>query len=176
MSPFTDEERQQVRELHAQGMGRNEITRETGIHQKRVTAIAAEQGLSFSNKARTAVATRVRKIDAASRRAKLQEQYLESAERLMGQMFAPSLVYNFGGRDNTYEERTHTEPTFGDKRSIAVAVQSLTHAALRLAEYDRASESGNETGRSMLRDLGTALGQAYQQMQEAEAAADADPA
>lgn len=33
-APFTDDERRLVAELHAEGKGRNRISRESGIHQK----------------------------------------------------------------------------------------------------------------------------------------------
>lgn len=139
MSPFTDRERDLVQQAHAKGKGRNQISRETGIHQKRVSAIAAELGLSFARGgARTAVATEARKADAASRRARIEEQALASAEKLLAQMWSPSKVYNFGGRENDYNEVEHAEPPFADKRAIATAVQALAATALKIAEHDRA--------------------------------------
>ncbi len=139
MAPFTDRERAQVTELHAQGYGRNAISRETGIHQRRVSAIAAELGLSFQRGgARTAVATEARKYDAASRRASIEAAALSSAAKLLEQMWQPTRVYNFGGKDNTYEETTHPEPPFADKRAIATSVQALMQTALKIAEHDKA--------------------------------------
>jgi hypothetical protein len=143
MAPFTDDERDQVRQLHAEGLGRNEISRRTGIHNKRVSAIAAELGLTFSRAGATATATAAKKADAASRRARLQVESLAAAEKLLGQMFAPTKVYNFGGKDNDYNEVEHLEPPFADKRAIATALQALAQTALKLAEYDRATEAGH---------------------------------
>ncbi|MFI6266147.1 helix-turn-helix domain-containing protein [Micromonospora sp. NPDC051006] len=139
MAPFTDREREQVTELHAQGHGRNEISRRTGIHQKRVSAIAAELGLSFRRGgARTAAATEARKADAATRRARIEETALAATEKLLSQMFAPAKVFNFGGKENDYNEQTHDEPPFADKRAIATSVQALMQTALKIAEHDRA--------------------------------------
>ncbi|MEU5945125.1 helix-turn-helix domain-containing protein [Micromonospora sp. NPDC047465] len=139
MAPFTDREREQVAELHAKGKGRNAISRETGIHQKRVSAIAAELGLSFQRGgARTAAATEARKADAATRRARIEEQALAAAEKLLGQMFDKAKVFNFGGKENDYNEVEHNEPPFADKRAIATSVQALMATALKIAEHDRA--------------------------------------
>jgi hypothetical protein len=102
MAPFTDDERRQVADLHAAGQRPQRDLPETGIHQRRVSAIAAELGLSFRRGgARTAAATEARKADAASRRAAIEEKALAAAEKLLGQMFDRALVYNFGGKDNT---------------------------------------------------------------------------
>lgn len=142
MAPFTDREREQVAALHAQGHGRNAISRETGIHNRRVSAIAAELGLSFvRGGARTAAATEARKADAATRRSEIEAAALDAAQRLLGQMFSRALVYNFGGKENTYESTTLEEPPFGDKRAIATSVQALMQTALKIAEHDRADAS-----------------------------------
>jgi hypothetical protein len=139
MAPFTDRERALVAELHAQGHGRNKISKETGIHTRRVSAIAAELGLSFvRGGARTAAATEARKADAATRRSEIEAAALDAAQRLLGQMFDRALVYNFGGKDNTYEQTTLDEPPFADKRAIATSVQALMQTALKIAEHDRA--------------------------------------
>ncbi|MFY1658565.1 helix-turn-helix domain-containing protein [Micromonospora sp. WMMD1274] len=139
MAPFTDRERELVTQLHADGKGRNAISRETGIHQKRVSAIAAELGLSFQRGgARTAAATEARKADAATRRAAIEEQALAAAEKLLDQMFSKAKVFNFGGKENDYNERDFDEPPFADKRAIATSVQALMQTALKIAEHDRA--------------------------------------
>ena len=154
-NPVSDADYERVRELHAQGLSRNAIARETGRGQRTVSRLAAEMGLSFERAGTTAKATEAKKADAATRRAKLQLDALEAANKLMGQMFAPALVYNFGGKENDYNSTTLEEPPFGDKRAIAVAVQALASTALKLAEYDKAT--GNEDEKSMLTDLRQAL-------------------
>src|SRR5690242_16775774 len=113
MAPFTDRERELVTQLHTEGHGRNEISRRTGIHNRRVSAIAAELGLSFERGgARTAAATAAKKADAATRRARIEEAALASAEKLLEQMWKPALVFNFGGKENDYNSTTLEEPPF----------------------------------------------------------------
>ncbi|MEU9865498.1 helix-turn-helix domain-containing protein [Streptomyces sp. NPDC047971] len=77
--PVTDEDRQRVRELHAQGLGRNEIARQIGRGQRTVSVLADEMGLSFDRTA-TAVATEARKADAEARKARILEGLYEVAE------------------------------------------------------------------------------------------------
>lgn len=145
------EEREAIKSLHAQGLGRNEIARRTGLPQKVVSRVALEEGLSFERSGATAAATKAKQADAAANRARLQGEALAASVRLMGQMFQPTTVFNFGGRDNEYNERVMPEPPFSDKRAIAVAVQSLASTALRLAEFDRSSDDQQQG--SILLDL-----------------------
>ncbi len=156
MAPFTDRERQLVAQLHAEGKGRNQIMRETGIHARRVSAIAAELGLSFARRGATAIATEAKKADAAARRSRIESAALESAEKLLQQMWQPSKVFNFGGRENDYNEVQHTEPPFADKRAIAASIQALTQTAIRIAEYDRAdaATSGVDAWLAHMTDAG----------------------
>lgn len=153
--PVTQADHDRVRELHAQGLPRNEIARQMGRSGKTISRIAGELGLSFERAGATAAATEAKKADAASRRAQLQLDALEASQRLMGQMFAETTVFNFGGKENDYNERKHPEPPFRDKQAIANAIAQLTSTALRLAEYDKAT--GDENEKSMLVDLRDAL-------------------
>ena len=150
-NPVTQADYDRVRELHAQGLSRNEIARQSGRSQKTVSRLAQEMGLSFERAGATAKATEAKKADGAARRAQLQLDALAAAHKLMGQMFSPALVYNFGGKENDYNEVEHPEPPFAEKRNIATAIQALAATALKLAEYDKATGSEDEKG--MLGDL-----------------------
>ncbi|WP_255658138.1 hypothetical protein [Actinoplanes sp. L3-i22] len=70
-------------------------------------------------------------------------------------MFSPTVVYDFAGKENDYNEKAADEPPFRDMRDIATAIQALANTALKLAEYDKAT--GHEDDRSMLADLREAL-------------------
>ena len=154
-NPVTQADYDRVKELHAQGLSRNEIARRSGRSQRTVSRLAAEMGLSFERAGATAKATEAKKADGAARRAQLQADALAAAQKLMGQMFSPTVVFNFGGKENDYNSREHPEPPFADKRNIATAIQALAATALKLAEYDKAT--GNEDEKSMLVDLRQAL-------------------
>ena len=156
---ISETERCKVAELHAQGKSRNAIAAELGRSGRTISKICAEHDppLTFE-RTRTAAATAAKVADGRARRTQLQLDALESAGRLMSQMFAPAKVYSFGGKENDYNEVTHDEPPFRDKRDIATAVQALANTALKLAEYDKAT--GNEDEKSMLGDLFDQLRQA----------------
>jgi Helix-turn-helix domain len=141
--PVTEGDRRRVAELHSQGLSRNAIAHELGRSGRTISRICAEHDppLTFE-RTRTAAATAAKKADGAARRAQLQLEALEAAGKLMGQMFAPTVVYNFGGKENDYNERPVDEPPFRDKRDIANAIQALANTALKLAEHDRATDAG----------------------------------
>lgn len=168
--PITEQDRADVARLHAAGLGRNAIMREIGRSGRIVSAIAKELGLSFARGKQVKEATEAKKADAASRRARLQVDMLAAAEKLLGQMFSPAKVYNFGGKENTYEEQLHDEPPFSDKRAIAAALTQLVQSSTRLAEFDRGA--GDQEMQSALVDLMTSLKRAWR---EGDHAPPADP-
>jgi IS30 family transposase len=137
--PLTDAERQQIRDLHANGHGCNDIARQLGRDRSTISRAANDMGLSF-DRTQTKAATEARVADTKAKRALLADQLLDDALRLRTQLWEPALVFNFGGRDNTYAERTIDRPDFAGQekilRSLAVAVDK--HA--RLIELDRDPE------------------------------------
>jgi transposase-like protein len=150
--PVTDDDRRRIAELHAQGNSRNAIAEAIGRSGRTVSRICAEHDppLTFE-RTRTAAATEAKKADGAARRAQLQLDALAAAQKHLGQYFAETTVFNFGGKENDYNERTLPEPPHRDKRDIASAVSSLVAAALKLAEYDKAT--GNDGEKGMLGEL-----------------------
>jgi len=165
--PVAQQDYDDVRRLHAAGLGRNAIQAETGRSGRTVSRIAKELGLSFERGEQVKAATEAKKTDAAARRARLQVDMLEAAEKLLGQMFAPTVVFNFGGSENIYREKTRLEPPFKDKREIASALTQLVNGSTRLAELDKGT--GIDQAKSMLGALAAGLGAAYEQLQTSEA-------
>lgn len=133
--PITDEERHRVRELHAAGLNRNAIAKELGRSGSTISKIAERLGLSFD---RTAVkaATEARVADAKARRAQLMNELLDDAERLRSQLFAPTTIHSFGGKDHTYNSRSVDQPLFKDQRDIMQATNTAITASLRLDLHD----------------------------------------
>lgn len=140
----TQQDHDDVKRLHAEGLSRNEIMRRTGRSGRTVSRIADEHGLSFERGEMVRAATEAKKIDAKAKRAALADKLLDDAERLRLQLWLPAHVYNFGGKENTYEEATIDRPTFADQRNIIQAISVAANASLKLDEYDRAD--GDLTG------------------------------
>jgi hypothetical protein len=88
-----------VLELHEQGKGRNEISREVGIGLATVSRIVKQAGLSF-DRSRVAAATEARTIDNRARRSELAGELLTKAQQMLAMMDGPFTAFAFGGRDN----------------------------------------------------------------------------
>lgn len=136
-NPVTQADYEAVARLHAEGMGRNEICKQLGRSGKTVSKLAAAQGLTFERSGSIAAATEAKKVDAAALRAQLALNLLHDAARLREQLFAPAKAFNFGGKENTFNDTTLDEPTFVDKRNIIQACAQAIQASLRIDEYDR---------------------------------------
>lgn len=79
---ITDEERDHIRALHAQGLSRNRIAREVGRSMTAVTTVCETLGLSF-DRTRTKNATAAAALDIAERRERLRARLIGRAEYLM---------------------------------------------------------------------------------------------
>ena len=133
MAGLSQETIARIVELAQAGMGRNEIARELDVSVGTVTAHAPRG--SFDRSA-TMAAVKARQADMAQRRAKLAADLLEDAERMRRQLWEPALVFNFGGKDNTYEEHQLQEQPTDGKRTLMQAVTAATTAHLRLVDHD----------------------------------------
>lgn len=134
-----------IRELAGAGVARNEVARQLGISPRTVSRYA-EPG-SFDRTA-TAAAVKARQIDMAARRAELAKDLLDDAARLREQIWEPTKIYNFGGKDNTYNEHPVDEPPFEAKRTLMQATSTALNAHLRLIDHD--SDGGVAHAESIL--------------------------
>lgn len=157
-TPVTEEDYQRVRELHARGMGRNAIAREIGRAQRTVSVIAAELGLTF-DVTMTEEATRHRVAQLAERRAILAEALQGDAERLTEQIWQPSVVYSFGGKENTYNERPVDEPPADAKKALMSTAGMAIDRSLKLVPPS--ADAGADDAKSMLGQLMLGLKAAY---------------
>ncbi len=154
---ITDDERQTIIDAIRAGTPRNQIARNTGRSPGTITNIARAAGITDAfDRSATKRACEASRADNASRRAALVSGLLDDAERLRSQLFAPTTVFNFGGRDNTYEERVIREPTFADKRHIMAAVRlaATTARDLELVDQDEGGFSAvDQWLRGMIGDV-----------------------
>ncbi|MDX3069345.1 helix-turn-helix domain-containing protein [Streptomyces sp. ND04-05B] len=162
-TPVTDEDRAEIVRLHAQGLGRNEIARRTGRAQRTVSVICAEEGLVF-DVTMTEDATRHRMAQLAEKRAILAEAYVDDALRLSEQVWQPTVVFNFGGKDNTYNDKVLPEPPAHDKKALMAASVAAAEQSRRLAPP--ADDAGAEAAKSVLGQLWAGLKSAYDQGRE----------
>lgn len=134
--PITDDERQRVRDLHATGLGRNDIARELERSGASISKIASELGLSFARGPEVAAATEARVADAKAKRAELMNTLLDDATRLRAQIWEPHEYRAHGGRDFVEQRWTQPEPTSADKLKLMQAATIAVDRSLRLDLHD----------------------------------------
>ncbi|MER5728913.1 helix-turn-helix domain-containing protein [Streptomyces sp. NPDC002138] len=88
-------------------------------------------GLAFDRTA-TEAATAARVADLAEKRSILADAFIDDALRLSSQMWEPTVVYNFGGKDHVYEEKQVAEPPPADKRALMTAAMATAAQSLRM--------------------------------------------
>lgn len=144
----------ELRELHARGLGRNAISREMGITNSVVSRTAAHLGLDF-DRSKIQAATQARLADLAERRALLAEDLQGDAEKLRAQMWEETTVYAFGGKENTFNDHTFDEAPAAEKRALMGTAGMAIDRSLKLAPAE--ASSGLDAAKSMLGSLGEAL-------------------
>ncbi|MFF9003656.1 hypothetical protein ACF1GW_38825 [Streptomyces achromogenes] len=156
----------ELRALHAEGYGRNRIAREMGVPPVMVSRTAEHLGLTF-DRSRIEAATKARLADLAERRALLAEDLLSDAEKLRAQMWEPTVVYNFGGATNSYEEHTFPEAPPAEKRALMSTAATAIDRVIKLVPVEESSNL--DSAKSMLGSLGEALARYSREEDEREA-------
>ncbi|MFE9906423.1 helix-turn-helix domain-containing protein [Streptomyces achromogenes] len=131
--PVTDKDRERVRELHAQGKGRNEIAGLLGRSGRTISEIAKGLGLSFARAAEVRQATEIRQADLADRRAALAQRLQDVAERELEKVHQPHTYWDWGGKDHDFDTYEAPEPTPADKRALLGVVATAVDRSLKLA-------------------------------------------
>lgn len=147
MPALTDDDLAEMCRLHAAGESLGGIARALGKAKTTVGRAARAAGLSFE-RSRTAAAVVAHSIDMAARRAALAQNLLSDAERIREQLWTSTTVYNFGGKDNDYNERTFDEAPADIKRTLMQTATTALTAHLRLVDHD--SDGGVTEAKSVL--------------------------
>ncbi|MFC5720359.1 helix-turn-helix domain-containing protein [Streptomyces gamaensis] len=157
--PITDDDRDQVRRLHAKGKSRNAIARAIGRSASTVSKIAREEGLRFEGGARVAPATEARQLDLAeARRLMIERLYRRAAanlDRVEAEQYVRVELLPTGRPVRLVSD----EPPAQDERHHSQAIGSYLTSAARLVEIDAGTGAGEV--RSMLTDLARGLRDAF---------------
>lgn len=124
-----------ARSLFDEGLSCNAIARELGCAASTVSRWAKGEGLSF-DRAQTAAATAAHTVDLAAGRVRLAEKMLKAAEDMLDRIDDEYLVYNFGGKDNDYNEHTLDSAPVEVRRSIIVTAGITFDKLTRIVERD----------------------------------------
>jgi Helix-turn-helix domain len=151
--PVTDAERARIRELHGQGLNCSQIAAELGRGKATVTRHCQEMGLSF-DRAKTEAATSAKVADNAARRAEISRRFLEKSAELLDQMGEPHTAFNFGGKDNTYEEHTFERPPVDALKTLMHAAAQAFDKHLAQDKHDSADDqAAAEAAKSVLTEV-----------------------
>jgi hypothetical protein len=145
--PLTAKQRATILKLHADGLGRNQIARTTGLGAATVTKVIHEAGLSFDRTA-TKAAVEARRIDLADARTRLTERLYTRATSILDRLEADT--YTAVMRASFGEEKPQTLQFVParDERDLAAALGVLATQAARLEQV------GNPAGEKVKGLLG----------------------
>jgi hypothetical protein len=135
-----------LRKLHGtrEGSTRAIATRH-GISEASVRRIAFAAGLDATvTQALTKNAIEAARLTNAQRRERLAARLLDMAERALEDMNAPATVFNFGGKDNTYNEREMPRPPTQDQRNLAIIAGVALDKHKMLEQFDSAGAAGQQ--------------------------------
>lgn len=135
---ITDEQRAEVLHLHTEGLARNEIARRTGISAGTVTKICQDAGRAFDRSA-TKDATRARQEDLAEARIALAHRLNDAANDMLDMLGKPFTVYNFGGKDNTFNSAELDDVPVEARRTIITSAAIVFDKMTRIVEKDTGS-------------------------------------
>lgn len=137
--PLTDAERARIVELCEAGWTCNAIAAEVGRSSNTISRVAREHGHRFGS-VQAERAREARSDYGAGRRAEWASKAMGEALDLLEQLHRPHLAFNFGGRDNTYEEHELEEPPVREKRDLVLAAQALMREIREIDKHDNRAD------------------------------------
>lgn len=137
---FTPRDADKLRQLHAEGHSLNQCAKQLGYAPATISKHAKILGLTW-DRAQVRIANQAKKADAAALRADLKLKLLGDAERLRGQLFAETTVFNFGGKSNIYREHTLPKPPADVQRNIMASIGIAVSRSIDLEKIDQKTET-----------------------------------
>jgi hypothetical protein len=164
MPPIPDKKRKAVlKDIRAGELSRNAIAKKHGVAASSVRNIADRAGIVAPfDRAGTKNATAARTVDMAARRAELAELLLGDAFKLRDRVWDKYQVVSFGpdGPEIAYLNLPPAKDTQCLMASLGIAVDKH----LVITKHD--ADPGTDSAKSMLADLGRALGVAAEALSE----------
>lgn len=120
-----------IRELHAEGLGRNAIAREIGEAPVMVSRTVAHLKLTF-DRTRIQAAADARRADVEERRSLLAERFVAVAEESLDRLARETTVYAFGGKANEYNDHIFDEAPIAERQKLITAAAIAVDKSLKL--------------------------------------------
>jgi hypothetical protein len=124
-------------DVKAGKLGARQVAAKHSVAPSTVTKLAKDAGIVDAfERAQTKNATAAAQIDNKAMRVLAAQRLIVKAHETLDQMDAPHLVFNFGGKDNTYEEHLLSKPPTGDLRNLMVITATAIDKHLVLERHD----------------------------------------
>lgn len=146
--PLTEDEIEQIKQLHSEGKSRNQIAKEIGRSPASVTKVTKQLGLAF-DESKTVEATAARVQAMKARRIDLAEQLLGDVEKMRDRLWSPHQYYERSG--DSMIPITLPLPPLRDARDGYAALQIALKGHLEL--ISESTDTGIEGKRSVLANL-----------------------
>jgi hypothetical protein len=140
-TPVGDTEREQIRALHARGESLSAIAKNLGRSKSTIAHHCKLLHLSFDRSA-TKEATEAKVADTKAKRAATSQRFLDKANEFMDKMEGSFLVFNFGGKENSYNEHLLDGPPTGDLRNLMESSAKAFGQHLAQERHDSDDSSG----------------------------------
>lgn len=148
--PISASKRARIVEELRKGGKLTAIARRNGVSPTSVKSIRIAEGLqplpTDEAKIRAAKARDVWVLLARSKRAELVVELIDTAKRLHGQLFAPTMAFGFGGKDYEYTEHEIPEPDAKSKQNLALAMAICLDKSIALEKHDQEGATAAKAG------------------------------
>ncbi|QOH59901.1 helix-turn-helix domain-containing protein [Rhodococcus rhodochrous] len=145
---LTDDELEQIKQLHSEGKGRNEIAETLGRAAATITSACKKLGLAF-DESQTVEATAARVAQMKAKRIDLAEQLLDDALKIRERLWSPHHYYEKG--PDSLVPVTLPLPPLRDTRDGYGALQIALKGHMELVS--ESTDTGIEGKRSVLANL-----------------------
>ena len=159
--PISDDERQQIIDALRAGASITSTAKNYQRSKSTIAKIAKQAGIDADEAARSrlARATAARRAYGLEARAERLAKMHAAMDRAIDRMGEPTVVFHFGGKDNTIAERYLDEPDSRTFNELSRAVAALSQAEATVLRHD---ERGDEVTSAFDEWLDLVSGQAQE--------------
>lgn len=136
---FSQAEQQQLKNLHAEGLGLKAISRHMKRSASTINKWSKKLGLSY-DRSGVEHAVKAHRADAAKLRTELCLRLLQESNEFLDSLHKPQLVYSFAN-NGSYNERLLDKPSPADARNIMTSVGIALQRSIELARIDQQSQT-----------------------------------
>lgn len=132
--PVDPATRARIKELHAQGLGRNDIARDAGVSGYTVTKVCREEGLSFDREA-TKAATEAKVVDNRARRVAAIARFYDQTDKVFDRLDRERHQLKEVSAGKLVEYESEDLPA-QDLRALLQAANTAITSAVKLEQVD----------------------------------------